>query len=420
MAKIGLQLKRAREGLGLSLSDMQRLTKIHLEYLRALEEDQFDTLPSPFYVRTFLRTYAMSVGLDPKPLLDRYEWLVAGGVPSTPQPRHLSNSSLRRPMRSEPRRGHTTPPGRTYSQQMPSSPNLSAKQEGVRAPMLNPLEGQDQHQGRSLRVDEPRSLFPSKSEYAHPLSRQHYMPQTSAKPILPREEEQPSVPSSPVSPERKTKSLSTTMPETKSSTGRLPATRLPDTSSLDKPLAPRRTLEASRSSRKAGSKWMIGTAAVGALLLVSAASFYFFNSRAEGDKPSDSPAASVSADETSSTSGVGSSIAVAEKNEKPKLVLLKSGSDLEGDLYELAGSDQIEVLIKAKKGSCSLRYSEKTGGDGENFTLKAGDQKKITANGDFIWFRLGTPSNVEILVNGESIDTLAQDVAKSYRIQLKK
>lgn len=419
MAEIGLQLKRAREGLGLSLSDMQRLTKIHIEYLRALEEDQFDTLPSPFYVRAFLRTYAASVGLDPKPLLDRYEWLAAGGVPSTP--RHLSKEgSLRRPMRSEPRGGRTTPPGRTYSQQMPPSSNLSANQEGLRAPMLNPLEGQSGHQGRSPRVDEPRSLFPSNPELARSQSRQRYMPQAAVEQTLPREEEQPKVPSSPVSPE--TESLSTTMMESTSSTGRLPATRLPDTSSLDKPLAPRRTLEASRSSRgKSGSKWMIGTAAVGALLLVSATAFYFFNSRAEGDKPSQSQAVSVASDEQEIPTGSGgSSVAVAEKTEKPKLALLKSGSDLEGDLYELAGSDKIEVIIKAKKGSCSLRYSEKTGGDGENYTLKVGDQKKITVNGDFIWFRLGTPSNVEILVNGESIDTLAQDVAKSYRIQVKK
>ena len=78
--EIGTQLRRAREALGLTLEDVQQKTKIHAEYLQALENDQFDSLPSPFYVRAFLRTYARCLGMDPQAALDRYERLNQGGA----------------------------------------------------------------------------------------------------------------------------------------------------------------------------------------------------------------------------------------------------------------------------------------------------------------------------------------------------
>jgi len=78
--EIGTQLRRAREAMGLTLEDVQQKTKIHAEYLQALERDRFDSLPSPFYVRAFLRTYARCLGMDPQPLLDRYERLNQGGA----------------------------------------------------------------------------------------------------------------------------------------------------------------------------------------------------------------------------------------------------------------------------------------------------------------------------------------------------
>lgn len=73
MAGVGIYLRQARERLGYSLEEMNRITNIHTEYLYALENDQFDQLPSPFYARAFLRTYAKSLGLEVQSVLDLYE-----------------------------------------------------------------------------------------------------------------------------------------------------------------------------------------------------------------------------------------------------------------------------------------------------------------------------------------------------------
>lgn len=48
-------------------------TRIRSRYLRAMEEEQFDLLPDPSYVRGFLRAYASYLGLDPQLALDEYD-----------------------------------------------------------------------------------------------------------------------------------------------------------------------------------------------------------------------------------------------------------------------------------------------------------------------------------------------------------
>lgn len=89
MSGIGIQLKETREAKGYSLEQVQQSTKIHIEYLRALENDQFDSLPSPFYVRAFLRSYAHCLGLDAQPLMDRYERVAVHGGRPAGNPRFL-------------------------------------------------------------------------------------------------------------------------------------------------------------------------------------------------------------------------------------------------------------------------------------------------------------------------------------------
>ena len=48
-------------------------TRIRTRYLRAMEEEQFDLLPDPSYVRGFLRAYSSYLGLDPQLVVDEYE-----------------------------------------------------------------------------------------------------------------------------------------------------------------------------------------------------------------------------------------------------------------------------------------------------------------------------------------------------------
>ncbi|HYP47604.1 MAG TPA: helix-turn-helix transcriptional regulator [Thermoleophilaceae bacterium] len=72
MPSIGDTLRDARMRKGLDIGDLEAQTKIRAKYLRALEAEQFSELPGPTFVRTFLRTYAEALGLDPHVLVEAY------------------------------------------------------------------------------------------------------------------------------------------------------------------------------------------------------------------------------------------------------------------------------------------------------------------------------------------------------------
>ena len=78
MFEIGNTLLEARSRRNLDIPTCEAGTKIRAKYLRAMEEEQFDVLPSPTYVRGFLRTYASFLGLDGGLLVDEYESRFAG------------------------------------------------------------------------------------------------------------------------------------------------------------------------------------------------------------------------------------------------------------------------------------------------------------------------------------------------------
>jgi hypothetical protein len=73
MFEIGNTLREARLRRGLDILDCEAETKIRAKYLRAMEEEQFDLMPSPTYVRGFLKSYAEFLDLDGRLVLDEYE-----------------------------------------------------------------------------------------------------------------------------------------------------------------------------------------------------------------------------------------------------------------------------------------------------------------------------------------------------------
>ena len=75
MPGIGDTLREARMRQGLDIADVEAKTKIRAKYLRALENEEFSMLPGATFVRTFMRTYAEQLGLDPHRLLDEYREL---------------------------------------------------------------------------------------------------------------------------------------------------------------------------------------------------------------------------------------------------------------------------------------------------------------------------------------------------------
>jgi cytoskeleton protein RodZ len=72
MPEIGEMLREARMRKRIDMTEVESATKIRGKYLRALENEEWDLLPGPTFVKTFLRTYAEYLGLDPRLLVEEY------------------------------------------------------------------------------------------------------------------------------------------------------------------------------------------------------------------------------------------------------------------------------------------------------------------------------------------------------------
>lgn len=73
MTELGNRLKEAREAKGLSLDDLQELTKIQKRYLIGIEEGNYSMMPGKFYVRAFIKQYCEAVGLDSEEIFEQYK-----------------------------------------------------------------------------------------------------------------------------------------------------------------------------------------------------------------------------------------------------------------------------------------------------------------------------------------------------------
>src|SRR5690242_7860081 len=73
MADIGTTLREARIRARIDMSEVEARTKIRAKYLRAIENEEWDLLPGPVYVKSFLRTYGDFLGVDSRLLVDEYK-----------------------------------------------------------------------------------------------------------------------------------------------------------------------------------------------------------------------------------------------------------------------------------------------------------------------------------------------------------
>ena len=69
MGEVGAKLREERERRGIGIDEIEAETRIRAKFLLALEEERFDALPGPAYVRAFVRDYAEQLGLDPQELV---------------------------------------------------------------------------------------------------------------------------------------------------------------------------------------------------------------------------------------------------------------------------------------------------------------------------------------------------------------
>lgn len=69
MRTVGEILKKARTEKGLSLGEVEEKIKIRAKFLQALEENTYSKLPSPVYIRGFLKNYSEFLGLSSERVL---------------------------------------------------------------------------------------------------------------------------------------------------------------------------------------------------------------------------------------------------------------------------------------------------------------------------------------------------------------
>ncbi|MEJ8548342.1 RodZ domain-containing protein [Brevibacillus borstelensis] len=92
MSELGQVLKEAREEKGITLDDIQRITKIQRRYLEAIERGHFHVLPGHFYARAFIKSYAEAVGLDPNHIMSHFQ----SDLPAQPPQEQLERLRRRR------------------------------------------------------------------------------------------------------------------------------------------------------------------------------------------------------------------------------------------------------------------------------------------------------------------------------------
>ena len=71
--ELGVLFRNKREKMGLSYAQISEQTKLRPHFLEALENEEWDHLPSPAFVKGFIRSYARALGLAEDGLLALYQ-----------------------------------------------------------------------------------------------------------------------------------------------------------------------------------------------------------------------------------------------------------------------------------------------------------------------------------------------------------
>jgi transcriptional regulator with XRE-family HTH domain len=69
---LGEELRRARTRKKISASEVAAATRMKVQIVEALEQEDFSKVAAPIYAKGFIRLYAEHVGLDPSPLISEY------------------------------------------------------------------------------------------------------------------------------------------------------------------------------------------------------------------------------------------------------------------------------------------------------------------------------------------------------------
>ena len=73
MTDVGEYLRREREAREVSLKEISNATKISVEFLQAIENNEFEKLPAEVFVIGFIRNYARYLGLNEDDVIHMYK-----------------------------------------------------------------------------------------------------------------------------------------------------------------------------------------------------------------------------------------------------------------------------------------------------------------------------------------------------------
>ncbi len=78
MPTLGEELRRKREERAITLAEISESTRIGTRFLKAIETDNFSTLPGGIFTRSFIRAYAKQVGMNEDEAIALYQQQVTG------------------------------------------------------------------------------------------------------------------------------------------------------------------------------------------------------------------------------------------------------------------------------------------------------------------------------------------------------
>ncbi len=81
---LGQQLKQARLRMNLTASEVASATRMKVQIVESIEDENFSVFAAPIYGKGFIRMYAEYVGLDPVPLMQEYALNYTRSAPVEP------------------------------------------------------------------------------------------------------------------------------------------------------------------------------------------------------------------------------------------------------------------------------------------------------------------------------------------------
>ena len=157
MSSLGQTLRQAREAKGLSQSKVAAETRILVQIVDDIENEDFHRIAAPIYGRGFVRLFAECVGLDPQPLIREFMDIYEGRraptvhvrdvpvaaepapppVPPTPPPEPPSPIPPV-PISEPPPRAMPVPPAAPSPEPMPAPLPVEPPPEATPAPAVEP------------------------------------------------------------------------------------------------------------------------------------------------------------------------------------------------------------------------------------------------------------------------------------------